>query len=276
MPKLQFINIIALGSIAIAALIAIVLLYFVKKHRVGVNIKWIIFYAIGMVVLNGLLYWVELVLEIDPFKIFVSLQILNLIVGTIHVVVMYKKLKWVRPNAFWMEFFYTLAIGISGFIGYASIGKFLKADYYSMLFSSSLIVFIIPFLVYQTFLAYIGIPYLKYKLWYYPVGFDIPDPMQYDLSEHMKVIAFEFEPTEGATMMNIKLKAPERMELGHYFMSFIEQYNLRNPETPFAYIDEFGEPNGWIFKLKQSWYKSEVVFDPEMTINDNDIERVYY
>jgi len=86
-----------------------------------------------------------------------------------------------------------------------------------------------------------------------------------------------------ATSLNIKIKAPERMELGHYFMSFIEQYNLRNPEKEIQIYDERGSLYGWVFYLKKPWYASSVIFDAEVTINDNGIrenqiiiaERIY-
>lgn len=59
------------------------------------------------------------------------------------------------------------------------------------------------------------------------------------------------------------------MELGHYFMSFVEQYNMRNPEEPISLVDEENIAYGWIFYLKTKWYKKTTVFDADMTFNDN-------
>jgi hypothetical protein len=272
MGNLKMLQVLFLSVIIIVGIVAVLLLSVVSKHRNGVKKKTILLYALVHILVFGLIVGGGAFFEADEFAVFIRLQIAALILGVAHAAWMKKFFPWVKSDGFWPELWFSLSIVLFSTVGIMTIAHLLHWQELGWLLPSALLLYFIPYLMKHTFNAYWNVPPTEYKLWYYPVGMDIPNPMEYDLSDHMKIIAFEFEPEPGGTPLNIKIKAPERMELGHYFMSFIEQYNLRNPEKEIQIYDMQGSLYGWIFYLKKPWYASAEIFDAEMTINDNGIK----
>jgi hypothetical protein len=268
----QALQIILLSTLVLMTFIGMMLVAVVNKLRPGVQKKKIFYYVIAHVIPLGLALLLLELNQTDRFKSFVIFQIISFVLGILHTWLMFKLFAWAKKDKFWAEFWFSLAMVF--FIGVGLLGVATWREWVGLgfLLPTALLFYLVPFLMLSTFESFILIPVDRYKLWYYPVGGDVPNPLEFDLTDHMKIIAFEFEPQEGSVPLNIKIKAPERMELGHYFMSFIEQYNLRNPEKEIKIYSESGSLEGWLFKLKRSWFKSELVFDAEMTINDNGIK----
>jgi hypothetical protein len=272
MGNLKMLQVLFLSVIIIVGIVAVLLLSLVGRYRNGVKKKTILLYALLHVLAFGLLIAIGDYFGSDEFVVFIRLQIAALMLGIVHTTWMRKFFPWVKSDGFWPELWFTLSVVLFSTVGIMTIALLLHWQELGWLLPGSLLLYFIPFLMLHTFRAYWDVPAFEYKLWYYPVGMDVPNPLEYDLSDHMKIIAFEFEPEPGGTPLNIKIKAPERMELGHYFMSFIEQYNLRNPEREIQLYDVQGSLYGWIFYLKKPWYASSEIFDAEMTINDNGIK----
>ncbi len=276
-------QILFLSVIIIIGFLAVLLLSIVSKYRNGVKKKNVLLYVLVHVLVCGLIVFLGDLFQSDEYAVFMRLQVAALCMGIVHAAWMKKFFPWVDPDGFWPELWFTTSVVLFSSVGIMSVAYFLAWQSLGWLLPASMLLYLIPFFMKSTFNAYWNVPQLEYRLWYYPVGTDVPNPLDYDLSDHMKIIAFEFEPAPGATSLNIKIKAPERMELGHYFMSFIEQYNLRNPEKEIQIYDERGSLYGWVFYLKKPWYASSVIFDAEVTINDNGIrenqiiiaERIY-
>ncbi|MCC6599666.1 MAG: hypothetical protein IT223_03225 [Crocinitomicaceae bacterium] len=272
MPLLKPKTILSLSLLVLLVIIAVVLLMIVFRSRQGVKRKTVLYYAFGNLFFFALVMFLCDIMETDPVDTFIILQVVCLVLGTLHSIVLFKWFKWPKREGFWPEMLFTVFMMIVGIVGFLAVANWRGWVDYANLFSLAFLIFPIPFMVLKSFDYAWAIPPNIYKLWYYPSGTEVPNPMDYDLADHMKVIAFEFEPAEGKTRMNIKIKAPERMELGHYFMSFIEQYNLRNPEQPIEYFDAQNTPFGWLFFVRNKWYQSSKVFDAELTINDNNIK----
>ncbi len=211
------------------------------------------------------------------FTNYISIQIFSLLMGIGHCWLMYTWCKWSSRESFWTELWFTTFITSAACTIFLLVATFLiKADEMErnsvvLWYSTAFIPFLLPYLVLKSFDFAWNIPPRAFKLWYHPLTDEIPDPLEYDLADHMKVIALELQPRKDGIARNIKVKAPERMELGHYFMSFVEQYNIRNPEETISVTSEDDTAHGWIFYLKTSWYKKATVFDADMTFNDNAI-----
>lgn len=271
MGNLKMLQVLFMSMIVIVGIIAVLLLSVVSKYRNGVKKKNVLLYVLAHVIVFGLIVFLGDFFGSDEYAVFIRLQIASVCLGITHATWMKKFFPWVNTDGFWPELWFTLSVALFSCVGIMTVSHLLHWQALGWLLPSAMFLYLIPFLMKSTFDAYWNVPQLEYRLWYYPVGMDVPNPLDYDLSDHMKIIAFEFEPEPDATPLNIKIKAPERMELGHYFMSFIEQYNLRNPEKEIKIYDPRGELYGWIFYLKKPWYSSTTIFDAEMTINDNGI-----
>ncbi|MGA0560235.1 TssN family type VI secretion system protein [Larkinella sp. VNQ87] len=138
-------------------------------------------------------------------------------------------------------------------------------------FVTSLLPFLIPFLVVQAYRYYRLIPPADYRKWYYPVNGDMPDLDLLDLSKIL-VIQFEFhKTTEDANFTNFKAKAPVSMTLGDLFLVFINDYNERTPASPIQYTDQAGRPYGWVFSRKTAWWKPRRYLDPGLDFNQNQL-----
>ena len=136
-------------------------------------------------------------------------------------------------------------------------------------FVTSLVPFVIPFLVGQAYRYYQQIPPADYRKWYYPVNGDMPDLDLLDLSKIL-VIQFEFlkTPTDP-NITNFKAKAPVAMTLGDLFLVFINDYNERTPASPIQYTDVTGRPFGWVFTGKTAWWQRRVYLDPTLDFTQN-------
>ncbi|UFH52055.1 TssN family type VI secretion system protein [Spirosoma sp. KNUC1025] len=138
-------------------------------------------------------------------------------------------------------------------------------------FVTSLLPFVIPFLVLQAYYYFLHIPLANYRKWYYPVNGDMPDLDLLDLSKIL-VIQFEFLKTlDDSNFTNFKAKAPVSMPLGDLFLVFINDYNERTPASPIRYTDATGRPYGWVFTKKGSWWKRPVYLDPALDFNQNQL-----
>lgn len=138
-------------------------------------------------------------------------------------------------------------------------------------FISSLLPFLIPYLVAQSYSYYRQIPPADYRKWYYPVNGDMPDLDLLDLSKIL-VIQFEFLKTPAdANSTNFKAKAPVAMTLGDLFLVFINDYNERTPASPIQYTNNAGQPYGWVFTRKASWWQRPVYLDPALDFNQNQL-----
>jgi hypothetical protein len=138
-------------------------------------------------------------------------------------------------------------------------------------FVTSLIPFVVPFLVVQAYRYYRLIPPANYRKWYFPIDGEMPDLDLLDLSKIL-VIQFEFfKKPEDANFTNFKAKAPVAMTLGDLFLVFINDYNERTPASPIQYTDAAGRPFGWVFTKKAAWWQRPVYLDPGLDFNRNQL-----
>ena len=260
---------------AIMAILTLLILVFFLRSKPGIDKKQVFKYSLLMLLVCGIFTVFIFSNDNSALTNYVSIQAFSIMVGTAHCFLTYIWFKWSSRESFWPEMWFNVFIASLASTVFLLVATFLirsdelEANSVLLWYSTAFIPFIIPYLVLKAFHFAWVIPLHQYKLWYHPLTDDIPDPLQYDLADHMKVIALELDPKQNAVTRNIKVKAPERMELGHYFMSFVEQYNMRNPEEPISLVDEENIAYGWIFYLKTKWYKKTTVFDADMTFNDN-------
>ena len=274
--KILKLKVLSFGAILLI-LTLIVSVIFVRSNP-QIKKKPVLWYTFGLAVLYALFtIWIWLNFD-SKLNGFIAMQVVSFILGSVHCYLMYILFKWSSRDSFWTEFWFTLFLTMAAATIFVltsvffadKSGKFV--DTTSHMYYLAMIPFLVPYLALKCADFLWVVPDLQYKLWYFPDTDEIPDPLQYDLSDHMKVIAIELQPLEDGEARNIKVKAPERMELGHYFMSFVDQYNQRNREQPVEVMDGEGSPHGWLFALKTPWYKSSRIFDAESTINDNGIK----
>ncbi|SHJ03050.1 hypothetical protein SAMN04488096_10739 [Mesonia phycicola] len=213
------------------------------------------------------------VLNNTPLYTFIAFQIVFLCIGVLHVYIcrQYFQILSEKPNAFWSEFLFTIAVNCFSLISFAFVVNLFKPEY-TFYFLGASIWFVIPILVTKTYEFSTSIPLPVYKKWFYPVGKHIKDPKDEELV-NPQVISFEFHKDEKTSeLSNFRLKAPEKMPFGKLFYFFINDYNDRHPENKIVYIDSKNEPHGWVFYRKPKWYLGMKYIDFARTIDSNNIK----
>lgn len=191
----------------------------------------------------------------EPTLFFVVFQAYFLLLGIWHVYAMYRNLQWSGDGkSFWMELLFTFIVSVFGCIGFLFLYRVFNKDGLQAIMATSIVFFIIPFLVYHTFKKAVDIPPKVLKKWFYPVQEEIEEPQESKL-KNLLIISFEFKKrTDAAHYTNFRAKAPKDMELGQLFYYFINDYNERHTNSKIQFINEAGEPYGWIFYKKHRWY----------------------
>lgn len=132
--------------------------------------------------------------------------------------------------------------------------------------------FVLPTCFYILFTYSVSIPVKLYSKWYYPLGQKYDTPKHYEL-KNMIVLNFIFHKnTREEHMTSFKAKAPKDMDFGRLFFFFINDYNDKKATTKIEMTEDSGDPFGWYFYIKPSWYGSSKHIDSEVSVEKNNLE----
>lgn len=208
-----------------------------------------------------------------PFTTLIIFQAYFLLLGTAHIYFMRQNLRWSgTENSFYLELLFTVLVSLYGFLAFIFIYHWLNKNGLHYIMAASILFFIIPFFIYNTFTKAISIPPKILKEWFYPVDKEIKEPDDTKL-KNLLVISFEFQKlANDPNITNFRARAPIDMEFGQLFYYFINDYNERHPDSKIQFINRTGEPNGWVFYKKSKWYSVLTDYiDAEKTIFNNKI-----
>src|ERR1035438_6901765 len=187
----------ALGSgIIIALFVLVVALLAIILSQVKEATKYkketIIYLALtglcfGITCLTGLMGLTD-----HLFLFFLVIQCMILIIGILHAILLFKFLPWTSKNKFVWEFLYSATIAGLGAVLFLIVFNFiLKLEALQFIMLSSIIWFFVPFFFVQAYNRWLSIPARDFRKWYYPVGKEIPDPLDSELVS-LFVISFVF------------------------------------------------------------------------------------
>jgi Type VI secretion system, TssN len=214
----------------------------------------------------------------NPSISFVILQLVFLLLGVLNIYHMPFYLGWAKgENTFWIKVLFSIILCLFGFMFFIIVFKWVNVEGYQYIAGSSIIFFLIPSFVYQTFLKAVEMPPKIFTQWLYPINVTMLEPDEEKL-KNMLVISFEFQKKiDEKHFTNFRAKAPSDMDFGQLFYYFINDYNDRHPNGKIEYADKSREPYGWIFYKKPKWYNiSTSYIDSEKSfyanrIKENDI-----
>lgn len=222
-------------------------------------------------VIACLAYWSYLK---DQQQIYLIYQAYFLLLGTLHVNWMEEYLKWAGNNkSLWAELLFTIITAMLGSIGFISVFGYFSTYGLEINMTTSTLCFIVPWFVNQTFQHAISIPPIILKQWYYPLSEEIEEPDE-DKLKNLLVICFVFQKQlRDKHDTSFRAKAPVDMEMGELFYYFINDYNERHPQDKIEYINESGEPYGWVFYKKPLFLNLSTRYvDADKTIFNNGIK----
>jgi hypothetical protein len=258
---------------------------FIKPVQVNpASYKKTILYCLGLLVLFLLVAALGLLGNSTNLGwIYFLMQLMFVGAGCLHVWLIYRMAPFLHRADMWPTAFFTFFLALLGAAIMAGLYFFLGKKE-NLALGTAAFGFVLPYFVVKAFDYFERIPERRYKLWYYPLGKDIPDMDLLDLSKIL-VIQFELPKRDGDTSFtNFKAKAPVSMLFGELFFLFMYDYNERHPDSPVQYLGSGQVPQGWLFYRKHKWYQRRVYLDPHNTFKangviDNDIiiaERANY
>lgn len=231
-------------------------------------------YTIILVLVTALVIFIgsSEVFNNQLFVIFIFYQIVFFILGTIHCYIYRSYFDKFDNQSLWIEVLFSLIMIIYILMPFICIYTLIKGNTYVYNMMLSSLVFIIPTLIYITYNASISIPPKIYKTWQFPEEHAYPDPPESEYRD-MVVITFIFHREPNSDIRTeFRAKAPIRMDFGRLFYHFVNDYNLRNPDSTINLFDENGEKQHWVFYLKSKYLGLPKFIKPDYPLYVNSIE----
>lgn len=248
------------------------LFFYFGKNELTKYKKNLIIHSLLVAVIAAILGTVGYMVNEAPRLAFSIAQFLFLSLGLGHTLGVYLHQPWSSRTGFKKELFFTLSQFVIAALVFSLVFKFTSPQGYQWIFTLSALPFLIPFLFMKLFDFAMMIPMLIYKRWYYPVGEEMPDADDIDMTKPI-VLAFQFQKRmRDTSYTNFRAKAPQRLVFGQLFFFFINDYNERHPESIIEYLDPQHNPSGWVFYVKNPWWKPNRFIDPHQTIQENELK----
>jgi uncharacterized membrane protein YhdT len=238
-----------------------------KRKNLNKSVRYIMAWlpAFALASLAGMLK------TVNREVIFFILQFLYLVMGYVHMRLMYKYLPHMESNKFNKGFWFTIlmiTIGVASSVLMVRYGLKSKNAFF---YPTATLLFPVAYLVKKAFDAFTEIPHHQYKKWYYPLTVDAPDRDFIDLSVIL-IVHLNFTKRQvEKSLTTFTAKAPLNMAVGTLFQIFINDYNERNEDNPIQYVDDSRMPNGWLFFVNRGFWKKKFYIDPELTFKENNI-----
>jgi hypothetical protein len=199
------------------------------------------------------------------------LQLAILLLGWLYAAMLPKWLKWYNAESRWQSVLIlvvTAAIGAGAILALRWV-PWAKNYLPPAGFATAVIPFLLPYFFWESYRAWQAIPYKQYKLWHYNPLAASPDLSRMDLNNFM-VVHFWMTRRYGESLFHdFSSKAPHQMRLSDLFAIFLTDYNKLKPDQALQYVDNQGQPFGWLFYAKRPWWRSRHYYDPDYTFQDN-------
>jgi hypothetical protein len=211
-----------------------------------------------------------------PYKTtFLLVQGVSLLLGWFHLYAQEKWLSWFNPDNWVHGTVMTVLSWMVGALGVALLvwlppreGRITPIAYVMATLPA-----VIPYFFQEAYRAWQQVPRKQYKLWYYQTNIAGPDLARMNLSNFI-VVHFWMSRRYGESLYHdFSSKAPHEMHFGDLFRIFLTDYNVMKPDQAIQYLDEQGQPYGWIFYAKQGWWKRRRYIDPDYSFRDNFIRQ---
>ncbi len=255
----------------LAILLVFISVLVAKKNSLLKNKRLVLFFILCLLALClpsllGLLDYTFM-----PYGYILS-AVIYLILGIISLPV----IKWAKKSKpkFSFEIVLLGLLLLLGMIAYGFLFNLFNELNYGFWASTSLILFIGPSLFMKTYHSFAEIPAEIYKIWEFSKSeaFDGYDYIDYN---KLQVVQLElFKNQDDPSPVTINAKAPENIPFGMWFRQVLMDYNKKSPSSPIIYQTQ-GNEEGWIFYVKESFFKTRNYIDYSKTFKENKIGEQY-
>ena len=231
----------------------------------------VLLYLLGSVLLFGLA-GAGAVYSPLPYKsTFFLLQMAALLLGCLQLYAQRHWLTWFDADNWVHGTVMTVLGGLAGALGVALL-VWLPAlgDRTSpVAFVTATLPALLPYFFAESYRSWRRIPHRQYKLWHYRPGIIGPDLARMDLNNFMVVHLWMSRRVGERLYHDFSSKAPYEMHFSDLFQIFLTDYNALKPDQAIQYLDEQGQPFGWVFYPKPRWWKPRRYIDPDYSFRDN-------
>jgi hypothetical protein len=244
-----------------------------KKNKLLSNKKLIVILLLTGIALGipGLLGFLDL--QFMPWG-YIICQLYYLALGIFYVwlaVIYYEKELFERKVFFFICSLIACLLGLFLFkLGFDWLNN-LKYGFWA---ATSVFVFLLPVIFWWAYIAFLNIPLEIYKVWQYPLS---PADISMEHLDFNKLLVLEvnlYKHTTDDEPLKVKAKAPRNMNFGLWFQKFIDDYNLKFPDSPIQYA-QGGDSYKWIFYIKPSFFKQRQFIDPDLDIEQNRVSEKF-
>lgn len=176
----------------------------------------------------------------------------------------------IEKSKFFSFFLFLIVIGLAVYL-YQLLFDWIGVMDIGLLAGTSVFVSIIPLLFWWTYIDLISIPTEINKIWEYPI---YPLDVNIDHLDFDKLLVLELElykDVNDIEPLKVKVKAPKEMVFGVWFGKFIDDYNLKFPNSSIIYRDSYQQSFKWTFFVKRSVFRRNLYIDPDLSIEQNNV-----
>lgn len=259
---------------AVVGIVAWVVFFLIEGAKSEVKNKKVLLFNLLFAVIISVSGSIGLIKTVDNTDSsawwFVLLQFVFLILGSVFYYLLQKDFFGNLKSPVISQVLLLLANVALGYVGFSLLFRYLRGNDLGLYYGISTFVFLIPSLFMFTFHLLASIPPEIHKIWYYPLDAEEPDLDKMDLN-NIYLLELELSKSSGDnSIKNYKARAPVDMLFGEWFRSFINNYNYKFEEDPIRFLDEKGQPHGWMFFTKpQSFLQTKIYIDPDLSIKNN-------
>lgn len=245
----------------------------VKNFKKEYRFKFFV-YIFSMIFVTALICFMGTTRTInDLLDEFIFYQVLLFVLGILHTWLYRVYFEKFESKNMWMEIWFLIIVLLYLIIPFLIVYTIFHGNTFSFDMVFSLIPFLIPTLIYATFIRAVAIPAKIYHTW----AVNLKDGEYPEISDEeykeLIVITLVFQKSHDAlNRTEFRARAPIRIDFGRMFYFFVNDYNLRNIDSPIDMVDETGMPQNWVFYLKPDWYGTSKYVDPNLPLYMNGVE----
>jgi hypothetical protein len=200
---------------------------------------------------------------------FIMIHSIIFFAGILHLYSMENFIEWPEENKNSTQLLFSLVVAILGSAGFLFIANLWGTPTFPIFFWSTFLSFFIAFFIRLLWQFTIEFPEPVFIKWYYPLNRVVSIPEREELRSPRIISLLLLKNQRSDSITIFKAKAPEHMTFDKFFFHFINDYNLRTPESQIEVKDSANQPYGWYFYTKPNFFGLSRNINPHLTIHAN-------
>lgn len=254
----------------IAILFGVVLFSIAKKNKLLADKKVVLVFilCVLLMIFPAVCGFVDYLFV--PY-IYIILQIYYIIIGYCYLLALPKYLPGLSEKSYGFELLVLLLLMLISMLLFALVFNLCSELPLGLWASTCILPFIFVSLFRQAYRTYLCIPLEIYKIWECIDNVSSFDNSSIDSRELVLVDIEVYKDVNDDHPSYISAKAADTMVFGNWFQRFVTDYNTEYPRSQISYHDG-ANPYGWIFYVKQSFFKRRKYIDPDLTLVENNVK----